>query len=464
MPIKISSGKFGKDTQMSNYLYEARLKFPDISEILTIQDKKYNTDFIVNAFSGLSELPLGENSTQWFVQGRLQDPIYATGTYSGLGTNFSIFTVEFNNNDTNKNYVLITLSGVQIVTLDGGTKTAGGYTYTCKIAAGTTSTVCIASDFAAGAQLGNGWSVFPEKSKTGYGGLKFPDEYTNITSISRRAISISGSALTDVIWLSIAGQKFWYFKQERDMEATFKYEREKKLKYARNNVDPATGQILTQDVNGMDLPQGDGYVAQIEGINVDTYSGQLQWNALRDFIYSYKDVAGLVDGDEIMVQTGTYGYREFERCAQDFWAGKDGNSSILRQDQKGGESLILGNMYKRFYIAGIHFHLVFNPVMDDRQFFPNLTSQGYPKESLVFDFINLKSSDGQANIQRMVKSGAGINRGFIAKSVPGMVNPHNQLADVISNSIDAYERQWLSEELLKVADPKSCARLIPVNV
>lgn len=454
--MKVNPGVYGKDTQVSNSLYAALLKYPEIGKTLILQDKKYTVTYLTEALSSVKEMGIGDKKYQWFVKGRRQEPSTCTGTYSGDGSSGQVFTVETYENFINPNDLVIFYSGAQAIALDGGTPSANGTTYKFRLNVSASGTWDGTVDGTIGKTIGQLSTTFGEGSERGFGSQKYPDTFVNYLSTSRKSLEITGDYLTDVTWISNNGQSLWFFTHQKDTEDQFNWEREGKLKYGRSNVDPITGNVYVKDLFGKDLPQGDGYVAQIDSINIDTYSGTLAERRFTDFIYQYKDQAGLTDGESIAVHTGIGGYKMFEYALKDYYI----PNGVLKQDITGGAKIPLGNDYVEYHVAGLRLYLVHDSLKDDRQLFSNLNTDGFTKESYGYDFMNLGTNNGVPNVQRMVKSAGSVNRGMIVKYIPGMVNPFAQNELITSTSNDSFRMEWLSQEMIVVNDPKSCARLL----
>lgn len=450
----ISTGAEFKDAQVENNLFQMAMAYPSVSDKIVRQYTQFSTQFITNALTSVKELPLASNSHRWPIKGRYQDPLTASGTApSNLGTSNSTFTFEFTTNQATLYDVVKFRSGVEAAILDGGVKTSGGYTYTMGIS-GPASQALVAADYAAGQNVGRGWTSFKEDSERGFGAYKFADWNINYTSISRRASSVTGSALATKVWAtdSRGGKVGWYYDKHMEDLQNFLYEREKKLKYSTSNFNSA-GLCLRPDLNGDMLPQGDGQVAQIAGINTDSYTGDLTYTQLQDFIFTFKRMASLKAGDSVTVEMGTEGEHQWYNCMEAKYLIQ---SPILRQDIKGGTSVTLGNVYPTFYYAGLYFHIVVNPVMDDPQFFVNLDTNGAPKESSTFHFYAVKQADGTPNIERYTRQLDDVDRGNIMKEVGGMMSK----AGIVGSGRDAKVYEFLSDELVIIPNPLRCGSLL----
>lgn len=452
-----AAGGFAKDPQSANSLFNVGLEFPSIYNALVTMDKKYTLQYIPDALSNIQEMPIGQQQHSWFVEGRREDPVYCTGVSSGTGAGNTPFTVEVTTNQMPPKFVMKFTSALQAETIDGGTPSAGGYTYTFIPMTTSTTAAIVAGDVAAGAQIGWGWPTFENKSKTGYGYLKYPDRYTNFTSIARASCSLDGTDATTATWIkNAAGENMvWFPKQYQRERDGFVYNREKKLWYATSNVNPVTGVCMSPDIDGNMLVQGDGYVNQIDAINIGTYTGQLNSTVLLDYIYAYIDNASIVADTEILCVTGTQGLKQFQNCMEQKYLYQ---GQYMKEYVTGGQKVALGGRFLKYTVANVTINVVVNPIKDDRLFNTAKNPDGFTKEANGFDFMCMDDG-GSPNIIRKVKSAGGINRSMIEKQLPGMVNPMGAGAIAVT-AVDGFEVQWLSEEMICVLNPKSCGRLL----
>lgn len=449
---KFSSGASFKDAQESNNLYAVALKRPSISDKLVLQDTQYSTKWITNALSAIKPLDVGSSSHKWAVLGRPQDTSTATGTASSTGSGNALFTIEFYDNYANPYDVITFKSQVQAHVLDGGTRSANGWTYQCRLA-GSATAALLATDYANNTTVGRGWSTFKEDSERGYGTTKYPDWYINYTSTARLSSSMTGDWLTDITWIKDSkGKDFlWYYRKLETDKDLFNYQREKKLKFAHCNMD-ANGNCLVPDLDGNYLPQGSGTIEQIDGINTQSYGTVLNATTLRDFAYAFAQRASLREGDNVMVECGLQGMKQWENAAELKYL----LTGTFKQDIHGGTAVKIGNTYKTWDIGGIFYSVVHNPVKDDPQFNVNLNPDGFSKEANNFDFYAVTQADGSPNISRYVKAAGDFDRGMIMKEVSGMMTT----GGVVGTSNDAKRFEFLTEEMVVIENPKRCGRLL----
>lgn len=456
--MRFHTGSYGKDTIENNALVTNLLKYPEISKALIRQFPQYSlTYFLEGTGRFAKEELIGDSAFKWAILGRLNRPSTAsanngTGT---VGAAHAAFSLEFVENYLNKNDVIRFKDGSSAIILDEGTSTAGGTTYSMKLqtndAAATIDKAVVA---ASGETVNTQGSVFEEGSAKGYENHVFPDWYVNHLTTSRKAKSITGTALTDVTWIENNGQRLWYFTDQNLVMEEYLYQLELSRWYGKSTMDSNSVSQVT-DAAGNPLIAGDGLLAQISSANTDTYTGTLTEDIIVDFIANLSLNSGKKN-NQWMVFTGTAGKVAFHKAMRDLIF----QGSSLIYDMDSARNLELGVHYTTYNALGHRITLVHCPIFDD----PNLHTDldpvtGYPKESYRMVFMDMGVTNGISNVEVKVKGAGGVDRGMIVKYIPGMVNPFDQKSMVASNAKDGFTCEVLSESGLIVRNPLSCGQL-----
>jgi len=457
--MRFHKGTYGKDTVESNSLTANLLKYPEIASVLIKQYPQYSLNYFVDGTNKFAkEEMIGENAFRWTIIGRLNRPSTQTGVSNGNGANGSTFTVEFEENYLNPNDDVLFADGNIGHVMAEPIISAGGYTYTFKIASSDPNAVMDTAGgvFAAGLAVGTVGNSFPEGSDRGYENHVYPDWYINHLTTSRKSHSISGSALTDVTWIENNGQRLWFFTDEVMCRDEFMYQKELESWYGRSTMD-LNGNPTLFDAQGRAIVKGDGVLAQIDSANTDTYSGQLTEDRITDFIAQLSLNTGNQNASWV-VHTGTAGKVSFHRAMKDLVM-PGGN---LVYNAATGKEQELGVNFTTYNALGTKITLAHNPLFDDPHLHGNNIdpATGYPKESSRMVFLNQGTTNGVSNIERKVKGAGGINRGMIAKYIPGMVDPFDQKSMKAANSRDAFSVEYLCESGMIVRNPLSCGQLL----
>jgi hypothetical protein len=453
--MRFNTGTYGKDTIENNALVTNLLKYPEISKALIRQFPQYSlTYFLEGTGRFAKEELIGDSAFKWSILGRLNRPSTCTGVSAGTGASHATFTVELYENYLNPNDVVRFKDGTQAIVIGELVASAGGFTATLKLQTNDATASLDSANVAAGETINTAGSVFEEASNKGFENHVYPDWYVNYLTTSRKAKSISGTALTDVTWIENNGQRLWYFTDQNLVMEEYLYQLELSRWYGRSTMD-ANGASKVSDANGKALIAGDGLLAQIDSANSDTYTGTLTEDILVDFLANLSLNTGKKN-NQWMVFTGTAGKVAFHRAMRDLVF--QGNSLIY--DMDAARDLELGVNYTTYNALGQKITLVHCPLFDD----PNLhtdidPASGYPKESFRMVFMDMGVTNGVSNVEVKVKGAGGVDRGMIVKYIPGMVNPFDQKSMVASNSKDAFTCEILSESGLIVRNPLSCGQL-----
>ena len=455
--MKFHNGTYGKESIESNALVTNLLKYPEIAKTLIRQYPQYSLNYFVDGTGRFAKEELiGENAFRWPILGRLNRPSTCTGVSTGTGVGNTPFTVEFEENFFNPNDVIRFKDESQAIVMGEPVQTAGGYTFTLMLQTTDALAALTAPSVAAGITANTVGSAFPEGSDRGYENHVYPDWYINHISISRKAKSITGSALTDITWIENGGQRLWFFTDEELMREEFLYQKELASWYDVSTMD-ANGNSTVVGVDGKPIVTGDGILRQIDAANVDTYNGQLTEDRITDFLAQLKLNTGNKNS-HWMVFTGTAGKVAFHKAMKDL-VYPSGN---LIYDADVGAETEIGVNFTSYNAIGCRLTLVDNPLFDD----PNLHGNnidpvtGYVTESFRMVFLDMGTTNGVSNIERKVKGAGGIDRGMIIKYISGMVNPFDQKSMNAANSRDSFTCEVLCESGIIVRNPLSCGQLV----
>lgn len=459
--MKIHNGTYGKDTISSNSFVVNLLKYPEISSTMIQQYPQYSLNYFVDGLGRYAkEEMIGDNKFQWAVRGRLNRPSTLTGAGSGNGAAGAVFSREFEENFLNPNDFIKFADGKIAVLLNEPTPTSGGYTFLMQLTGGlgTAEAGVSAAALAAGKSVGTTGSGFSESSHRGYENHTYPDWYVNYTTISRKSKTITGSALTDILWIENAGEKLWFHKDAKDCMEEFWYQRELRDWYGVTTMDANGNPTITDPKTGKPIIAGDGLLRQISSANVDTYGGVLTESQITSFMTKLKMNTGNAK-QHWLVFTGSAGMEAFHNAMKNLIV----DTGAYIYDAQAGKDIKIGGNFTSYNAVGVTITLVWQPIFDD----PNLhgndvdPATGYPKESFRMVFTDFGSNDqGVSNVERKVKGAGKINRGFIMKYLPGMVNPFDQESMEAASASDSFDVEVLSESMIVLRNGLSSGQLI----
>jgi len=484
--MKTTNATFGTDTQVSNSLVSAMLKHPEISSTLIQQYPRYALTYLLERTGRYANVKIaGDKSFEWKVLGRTGQKVeFSTGHSLTTQSGLQDVTVQVSNTELSKYDVVMDGAGnvgqvvdvlvaagtadgtalkpPAVLTTDIHSSTADGYGYSIRFANGH-------GNLNGGETLARIGSSFGEGSKGDQvsEGMTYPETHKNWLTLNRRKLSITGSALTDVTWIENNGSKLWYFTAEKLFTDEFMYQLELQRWFGVNNVTTAAGSYtFPGDPGAADSfgnLMGDGILAQIDGANKDVYtiSSGLSEDNLAKFIAKLSRNAKSPEGNEWVVFTGTEGRYQFHKAMKGITVGADstgGATGGSMQSMKTGSDVSLGVNYTSYNVLGNKLTIAYCPVFDDTNAHGTAGGDaGTMSGKLVF--LDFSSVDGVPNIQLVAKGSDGMNRNYIKKYIPGMVNPYDQKSILAANGDDSFTCQIMSESGVIVRNPLSCGIL-----
>jgi len=322
-----------------------------------------------------------------------------------------------------------------------------------------------------GTQIGRktvfgGYTTYGERSRRGYGHFHYPDRYIQHTTKQRKSISLSGDVnANEVIWYSVNESRGFVYEAEAQMRAQFLLEDEYRLWWAESTMRDQYGNLLPrpsmQDEYGQDIVAGDGWVKQIEGANdleASGIDGSATYDDFADMIRTLKKKKNRISGNTWIVVTGADGMQNaHDVAAGRFNAGNPLVQQVNQTSAAGGAEPYVGYNFKRLNIAGEQLIFVENPMHDDEEKFPAKLTNGKPRMSMTYYFMDLDVDfKGRKNVEIRSRGRAGVNRNIVYYWENGMTGEGTPMSPV-----DAKAFHMLKETLLAVFNTKSCGIITP---
>ena len=508
--MKTTSGTFGIETQASNSLVDAMLKYPEISSTLIQQYPRYALTYLLERTGRFANVKIaGDKSFEWKVLGRSSRQLvfpssganiaestgYATGTAATIilpitTSDLALYDVVLVGSDVGQVIGHTAANGTTVSAASN--RPAAKLTGTVQGVTGSEANAAHAEGcfgyqirfsnghaaIAAGSTVGRIGSAFKEGSAgTDVSELAvYPETHKNWLTVNRRKMSITGAALTDVTWIENNGSKLWYFTAEKLFTDEFMYQLEMQRWFGKANVAASSADDFPGDGGAYDATanalMGDGILAQIDLANQSNYdpgtgSGEgLTEDILARFIAKLSRNAKSPEGNEWVVFTGTEGRYQFHKAMKDISVGASAATGGTMQSMKTGSDVSLGVNFVSYYVLGNKMTVAYCPVFDDVNAHgagaEAATSSGGEMSGKMV-FLDFSSVDGVPNIQLVAKGHDGHNRNYIKKYIPGMVNPYDQKSMLAANGDDSFTCQIMSESGVIVRNPLSCGILNAVH-
>ncbi len=537
MSITVQEGSFEKGvTTEANSLVSNLNKYPEIERALVDLYPQYHFYWLfekLNQFAG--EKANKDNSYEWKVRKRLDAPSIAAaqvnstdGDVSGamLGTAsayadttaYSIFQPDSDTVDVDDCFFLaikdnaaaeqhVWVNPQDIIQFQSGAQmivwkvvdsfAVAGNTASNQVDAGTKGLICksisgtpTSDDLAEDAVIANIGDAFGEGSYGGYENKVRETTKRNWLTKTRRAYTITGDAMTNVSWINYGGQSLWYFTEEQDTEKIFKYQFEKRIRYAKtamrvtgapSNGDPAGSHLypggsgsnqLTWTDNGDSkndkAPEiGNGLYPQFETVNNGAYSkgtGMTE-EGLQNYVARLAQSSPQgSEGNEWLVMASTYGRVQFAKAMKELVISQAAGGSYTMLNT--GTNVALGANFTTYHTLGNKFTIVQDYTLDD----PNIYGTGLTLGSggsqvslsgtgdLIFLNMN-KLMNGQSNISLLTK----YKRSYRTKYIDGMMTLSGNDNDAFAaNGFDGAKREWLAHSGVVLRNPLTCGKYVGV--
>ena len=484
MNINVNRGTWSGECTTENDLVSNQIKYPAIRKMLEYTDQRMVSTLLVKGAVGPygidgtqameSKLPtldegklIADNAYRFSVMGRIQK---ASVIKSQVGATAADGTFQLVMAD---NYLVpgmnATFHGERFLArvMSAPVGTAGNYTYTFQ---GIGSTLFSWATHVAG-QVGNktcfgGYTSYGEASLRGYGRSHFPDTYINHTTIQRKTVSITGSALSDVLWYEVESEngpvKGWMYEQLQQAKAQFLIECEYNRWFGKTSMKDSSGNLLPvssliDPETGMPIVMGSGIEEQIEGGN-EIYgsgtSGLPTYDDFRDLLKTMRKESNMMSGLTYVFVTGEDGFSN----AQDVMGVANNNNnvqlfkSISDSSAAGGATPDAGVLYQKFNVDGDSVFFIKHPMFDDAQRFTEYGSDGRLVMSSTYYGFTV-GNGANRNMDVFAKGGKnGVNRSMVQAEFNGMTGSAGQ----IMSEEDAKKYAMLKEDLLVIYNTAKC--------
>ncbi len=370
----------------------------------------------------------------------------AIGAADRVGLNFSEFYLVFPEaHFTDVNLIVgerNELYPIQI--LDDPKPLGNQFEYRCRLMTGNPNLFIPSDELAAGKKFSKDFSpVETTLSKKG-GGVHytFPFKMINGFTMIRMEDTVPGNMINRPVkfsWVDEVTGKImttWMDYRTYEFERQYQDEISKLLMYATTNK-TAEGGYMQKGKSGNFLKMGAGIKQQMEASNVkyfNTFDIEKFTEMLLDMT-----VNKIVMGQrEVTVATGEWGMVEFHKALEQYSTLYTPARDNFRIYSKGGNAMgYRGQFLEYIGPNGVKVNIMHDALKDDFER-NKIYMPGKPglAESYTYDILNMGTSDGKPNIQKVMLKQNGDIRGFI----PGLRDPFTlgQTNRIMANPIDGW--------------------------
>lgn len=485
MNININRGTWSGECTTENDLVSNQIKYPAIRKMLEYTDQRMVSTLLVrdgaigpygiNATQAMeSKLPtldegklIADNAYRFSVMGRIQK---ASVIKSQVGATAADGTFQLVMED---NYLVpgmvATFHGARFQARVMGypVGTAGNYTYTFQGISATAFSWATNVEPQSGRKTCfGGYTAYGEASLRGYGRSHFPDTYINHTTIQRKTVSITGTALSDVLWYEVESEngpiKGWMYEQLQQAKAQFMIECEYNRWFGRSTMKDSSGNLLAvsrliDPETGNPIIAGSGIEEQVEGVN-EIYgsgvAGEATEDDFSDMMKAMRKKSDRISGLTYVYVTGEDGFSN----AQKKMAALNVNQNIqlfrnvADANKPGGATPEAGVTHASFNIDGDTVWFIKHPMFDDEERFTERGADGKLLMSSSYYCFTV-GAGASRNMDVFAKGGKnGVNRSMVQAEFNGMTGSAGQ----IMSEEDAKKYAMLKEDLLVIYNTAKC--------
>lgn len=382
-----------------------------------------------------------------------------------LGKNFSEFYLYFDEAWFTDVNVIVgeELEKYQIQILEDPHPVGTLFRYRCRLLTGDPNLYIPYEEVQAGKRFSKDFSLVEQTMSVKGGGIHhdFPYKMLNAMSMIRMEDTVPGNMIVRPTLFSWKHPKtgkvmtMWMDKWTADFEIQYMKEINHLLMYAQSNKS-ADGTYKQKGKSGNVIKQGAGLKQQIEQANYYTYN-EFDIDKFVDMLLELS-VGKIVQGQrEVTISTGEWGMVEFHKAIEDrtalFTPARD-NYRIYSGAGGAKDGMGFRGQFTEYYGPnGVKVNIIHDPTKDD----PVRNKKKHPTksgllESYNYDILNMGTSDGSPNIQKVTLE----QFGEIRKFRPGLRSPYDlkgNSSEIMVTSVDAWEEHRAFTGGVMVADP-----------
>lgn len=411
---------------------------------------------------------IGDNAMRYKIQGRIQKESIINGVVT-QSTTTGDFSLSMQDNYLYPGQVVtFWYPGIQARVQGQPTGTTGNYIYQFITMDGTIFDYNTHVAPQPGSKtLFAQHTTYGEKSLRGYSRSHYPDEYINHLTTQRKAVSITGDALTDVVRVEMEGVAGtgWYYEKLRQAKIQLMMEDEFQKWFGKSTMKDLSGNLVVTptvtDDTGNPVVAGDGVWEQIRGGNeafTSGVGGLATTDDFTDMMTVLEQFSNSIYGKVWYVITGTAGYANAQSVLRDYWVKQmGGHSQVSGNGSVGGPNIAAGGNFDTFNVNGNQLIFCKHPMWDDAKRFNNYrAADGTLIQSGSYLFLDTMDGINGPNCEILSKGAYGINRSMIMQEFNGMTGEGGK---TVTSSVDAKVYEILKQDGIFIYNTTSCGLL-----
>ena len=351
--------------------------------------------------------------------------------------------------------------------LEDPVNVGGLWRYRVRLLTGNPNLFVPFEELAAGKRFSKDFSPVEKELSVKGGGVHytFPYKMMNAFTMIRMQDTIPGNMIERPVkfsWIDPATKKLmttWMDYRSYELEMQYQDEVNHMIVYATSNK-TEEGKYVQRGKSGRVIQMGAGIKQQMESANYNTYNVF----DIKKFTEMLLDmtVGKVVMGQrEVTVLTGEWGMYQFHEALEAYSSLYTPARDTYRIYNKGNVMGFRGQFLEYIGPNGVKVNIVHDALKDDfarnKIFYPG--KQGLA-ESYVYDIMNMGTSDGRPNVQKVQLAKFGDIRGY----EPGLRDPFTigQVNRIMANPKDAWTEHRAYTGGAIVFDPTRTATYKPI--
>lgn len=325
-------------------------------------------------------------------------------------------------------------------------------------------------ELAAGTRWSKEWSLVEQTLSKKGGGINFTSPFSmrNAFSMIRMEHTIPGNMKDRPLVTGVRGSdgktyKVWTQYEDFVFEEQFREEKNKLLMFATANKD-SQGNYHQIGKSGYIKKQGAGIRQQMEAANTSFYS-TFTIDLLLNLLLDLSEGKLPSDKRKFVLMTGERGAVQFHKALEDNAQLFQPLQNFSRMFSASAPGVKMGYGYGGQFVEyigpqGIEVSLMVNSMYDDRERNKIYHPDGGVAESYRYDILDVGTSDGEPNIQKVLPKNGAEMFGYI----PGLRDPFQlggKSPRIMAHATDGYQIHRGAVCGAMVKDPSRTASLIP---
>ena len=484
--MQIVTGTITTTPTSENTLAAATVAFPNINKHMIRLQADSEQIWLVNYTMGhgailtdLSKLPNGGGTTHrnymsWYRMGPYRQPLLVTAVPVGTGLNNANITFQFQQNWLTAGLIVMFQDGqggsTNILLTSGPVAAGGNFNYTGKIVGPATATFNPALSPIGATPTWQGGAVAACGNVVATIPVVYPDEFTNFTTKFSMGQQVCDTGIITKTWIEFDDNKrCWMYEQDYQVRCQLLKTLEAMGWWGTTTMETGVSTLL--DIDGQPVVTGSGVWEQTITSYNTTYNIAAAYNPATQAVFraAFQNsienwaINNRITSKKINLNAicGTKAFSLLQQVLQAYMV-QLGERVVIDYENPADNEIVAGTEINMYHFAGFNINLEKNCAWDDE----GINGATYlttliPQSSFTILVMPETLTDGQPPIQVYFRGGNGIDAGWVARWIPGTVDPENPNPTGMQKTVstqDGFYLYYKSEFMFVVPDPSKLLR------